>query len=417
MTFDLFSHPIPVCSIVLKSEQQSAPSIASSYGPYLRITPALENYLKGRQSIRGSQQGYNKQGWSDWDYLREAAQAPSSYENREILDFFARDSTYQLCFEKPEIKADTFIEHPHNLSLSLIPILAHNLKQSINNQRQVTKDSLTCFEEDACSFLDRQSYSSLAYYSCRPDKDPTADVETIRNILQNGILDNRLFSPRPDQFKSGAIYTFRMKIQGETHQILAKVLSNQVEFHLMRLPNFSNEYNQPSFQLIQPAQILLIRHAEKPAEKKDPHLSELGKKRAEALVDVFTKDPAFLEFGPPIAIYAQAIRNDRPADNPSSERPIETVIPLAKKLGLNLITNYLHEKYKEMIDEIKTNPAYHGKSVLISWGHKVLGEMAHYMGATEAPKEWPKSFERVWKIKFLSDGKVAFEDLSQNLNL
>ena len=31
-----------------------------------------------------------------------------------------------------------------------------------------------------------------------------------------------------------------------------------------------------------------------------------------------------------------------------------------------------------MIDEIKSEPAYSGKSVLISWGHKVLGEMAHY---------------------------------------
>jgi hypothetical protein len=53
-----------------------------------------------------------------------------------------------------------------------------------------------------------------------------------------------------------------------------------------------------------PAQIILIRHAEKPADPEDPHLSEAGVKRAERLVSFITNDPAMTRFGLPVAVFA-----------------------------------------------------------------------------------------------------------------
>ncbi len=40
-----------------------------------------------------------------------------------------------------------------------------------------------------------------------------------------------------------------------------------------------------------PAQIILIRHADEPADPEDPHLSPAGVKRAERLVSFITTDP------------------------------------------------------------------------------------------------------------------------------
>ncbi len=48
---------------------------------------------------------------------------------------------------------------------------------------------------------------------------------------------------------------------------------------------------------VRPAQIILIRHAEKPDDPADPHLSPAGVKRAAKLVRYLTSDPALTRFG------------------------------------------------------------------------------------------------------------------------
>ena len=73
----------------------------------------------------------------------------------------------------------------------------------------------------------------------------------------------------------------------------------------------------------QPAQVIIIRHAEKPDSGNG--LSLKGMKRAAALVPYFLGTESLLKFGEPVAIYAQAQRHET-----SSIRPIETVRPLAK---------------------------------------------------------------------------------------
>ena len=88
---------------------------------------------------------------------------------------------------------------------------------------------------------------------------------------------------------------------------------------------------QPSF----PAQVLIIRHAEKPSEDDlSVDLSPAGKKRAEALPGLFIKSnsrPA--PFPRPDFIFATK-------NSMQSHRPLETVTPLAKKLGITVNFSY-----------------------------------------------------------------------------
>jgi hypothetical protein len=59
-----------------------------------------------------------------------------------------------------------------------------------------------------------------------------------------------------------------------------------------------------------PAQIILIRHADKPADPEDPHLSRAGVQRAERLVSFITTDPAMTRFGLPVAVFATRTTKD-----------------------------------------------------------------------------------------------------------
>ena len=74
-----------------------------------------------------------------------------------------------------------------------------------------------------------------------------------------------------------------------------------------------------------PAQVLIIRHAEKPAS--GPDLSPQGYQHAQELVSYFESNPEVTQYGRPFAIYAMA---NNSAD--SGLRPIETVTPLAHAL-------------------------------------------------------------------------------------
>ena len=76
-----------------------------------------------------------------------------------------------------------------------------------------------------------------------------------------------------------------------------------------------------------PAHIILIRHAEKPADSENPHLSKAGVKRAQALVSFITRDPQMTSLGRPVAVFATQTTKD---DN--GQRTQETVAPLATAL-------------------------------------------------------------------------------------
>jgi hypothetical protein len=159
----------------------------------------------------------------------------------------------------------------------------------------------------------------------------------------------------------------------------------------------------------EPAQVIIIRHAEKPDEGNE--LSLRGKERAAALVPYFLGTDDVLQFKAPAAIYAQA-----PKKATSSIRSLETVQPLATALNLTVNQTFARDEYKNMVQEIMHNKDYDGRMVLICWEHKVIPEMAAEFGAEHAPKTWRgRDFDRTWVITFRPDKKPEFDDVPQHL--
>jgi broad specificity phosphatase PhoE len=154
-----------------------------------------------------------------------------------------------------------------------------------------------------------------------------------------------------------------------------------------------------------PAQVILIRHGEKPEKGHD--LSPEGQKRAQALVGYFLKNPDVREFGSPVAIYAQGVGTHK------SKRPVETVEPLAKALKLKVIP-IDYAKGKEMCTDILKNSKYAGKMVLICWEHQAITDLAKALGVEDAPK-FPDAYDRTWIITFPKKGKPTLRDLQQKL--
>ena len=149
-----------------------------------------------------------------------------------------------------------------------------------------------------------------------------------------------------------------------------------------------------SMALGTPAQVIIIRHGEKPSSGDE--LSDRGWARAQALVQYFETKPAVTRFGTPIAIYAM-----KPGSADTSLRPIETVTPLAQDLGMTINTSFEKNDIKALVEEIMTNPLYDKKMVLICWEHKMINNIASEFGVAPKPNQWSSSvFDSVWKINF-----------------
>jgi phosphohistidine phosphatase SixA len=156
---------------------------------------------------------------------------------------------------------------------------------------------------------------------------------------------------------------------------------------------------------IGPQMILIIRHAEKPGDgekdDKDPNLSKRGFERAAALARVIPADfvrPDYL------------IATKRSSH---SNRPVETIEPLAKALHEPIDEPFKDEEFSALAHKVLTDAKYANKIVLISWHHGKIPELAHALGASAAPDKWnSKVFDRVWEIKY-QDGKASFIDLPQ----
>ena len=158
-----------------------------------------------------------------------------------------------------------------------------------------------------------------------------------------------------------------------------------------------------------PAEVILIRHAEKPETGND--LTLRGRERAAALVPYFLETPELLEAKTPVAIYAQ-----RPKNATSSIRSIETVRPLANALHLKINDSFVRDEFQQMVEEIRHKPEYEGHTVLICWEHKVIPEIAAKLGAENAPKSWPDAtYDRTWIVKFQGDKKTTCSDVPQRL--
>lgn len=164
-----------------------------------------------------------------------------------------------------------------------------------------------------------------------------------------------------------------------------------------------------------PQCILIIRHAEKTGENGDFHLSKKGVERADVLYRLFEKSKDRANPLPtPDFIFAAS-------NHKNSHRPLETVTPFAMKLKLT-INQKFDSKDDDKIgnnglrDAVFSDSKYVGKTILISWRHGVLPELAKSLKATDAPTKWHDDvFDRVWQINYDNRGKATFLDRPQGL--
>jgi hypothetical protein len=151
-----------------------------------------------------------------------------------------------------------------------------------------------------------------------------------------------------------------------------------------------------------PSQILIIRHGEKPGDPSNdsagdsPNLSTPGYERAASLAIYI---PA--TFGKPDALFAtQASQN--------SNRPVETITPLANALGLSIDRNYADNDYPALATEVLSDPKYAGKLVLICWHHGKIPELTSALGGVPPTTHWKGHvFDRVWQIDYPAGGATS----------
>ena len=165
------------------------------------------------------------------------------------------------------------------------------------------------------------------------------------------------------------------------------------------------------------SKIMVIRHGEKPPDfgngvnskgaQDNESLAVQGWQRAGGLATLF--DPARgplqdTQLQVPQFIYATAV-----AKGSSSERPEETIQPLADKLGLTPITGpsnapFTKDDYAAMVTAaVATNGV-----VLIAWQHEDIPQIANLIlgGNTIQDGCWPGSrYDMVWVFNLGSNGQ------------
>lgn len=163
-----------------------------------------------------------------------------------------------------------------------------------------------------------------------------------------------------------------------------------------------------------PAQIIIIRHAEKFEDRHKVHLSPRGLTRARALAQFFQSDPRVLEYGLPAAIIAQS-----PSERKKSVRCEETVGPLAQALGQPIINGFAYGEASRLAEWLRASHEWDAKSVLICAQHMDVVALTKALGVPHVRQRvWPhETYDRVWLIDFSpTDGTVtAFRDFPQEL--
>jgi hypothetical protein len=164
------------------------------------------------------------------------------------------------------------------------------------------------------------------------------------------------------------------------------------------------------------SRIILLRHAEKPAEpdrgvdaRGHPDGNELsvrGWQRAGALARLFS--PGGGGLGVPDALFAE-----RPCAAHPSRRCISTLQPLADRLGLTLDQRFQRGDETELAQALSGSDGL----ALVAWDHRNLARLAHaLLGDTVAgPAEWSDScFDKFWMLTRDGPG-WRLEELPQGL--
>lgn len=126
----------------------------------------------------------------------------------------------------------------------------------------------------------------------------------------------------------------------------------------------------------EPACIFLIRHAEKPEDRSDPHLTATGRERAQRWASYFTNSPTRQ---PGILLAAL------PTKGHPSVRPVETLEPLAQALHLEIQTPFASSDYEKLAHRLLTAPEFNGRTVAICWVHQSIPQLVASLGIRPEP--------------------------------
>lgn len=155
---------------------------------------------------------------------------------------------------------------------------------------------------------------------------------------------------------------------------------------------------------MRPAQIILIRHAEEPHDKQNPHLSNRGVERAGRLVSFFSTDTLMTRHGLPVAVFATRTTKDG-----FGQRTQETMAPLAQHLHLPVQTPFVSRQYAALARLILRTPGYAGKTVLVCWTHSSLPQLAGAFGVKPRPHDWNDTVYDQGYVITYTDKKAKLE--------
>jgi hypothetical protein len=157
-----------------------------------------------------------------------------------------------------------------------------------------------------------------------------------------------------------------------------------------------------------PATIYLIRHAEKLKDGR-LELSEKGFERAKLLPLLFlpAAGSGRVALAKPEVLIATHL-------SPKSNRPVETIEPLAAALKLSIAHEVMNDDYAALAADLLSG-RYAGKVVLVSWHHGRIPALTQALGAKPPYTPWPEEqFDRIWRIDW-QNGKAVLADLPQDL--
>jgi len=158
------------------------------------------------------------------------------------------------------------------------------------------------------------------------------------------------------------------------------------------------------------AVILVIRHAEKPDSGHG--LSAAGEARARAYVNYFEN----------FTIDGQPLKLDHlfaTTDSSSSHRPVLTVEPTAKALGLAIDSRFNDNQFSDLALELQSRPA--GTNMLICWHHGEIPQLLKALGVDPKkllPKgKWPDAeFDWLIELRYDENGRlIQSQRINENL--
>ena len=171
--------------------------------------------------------------------------------------------------------------------------------------------------------------------------------------------------------------------------------------------------------------IMLIRHAEKPDKDGEPFgVTQKGKRsneslevrgwqRAGALALLFA--PADGRFQHASLVRPNWLFASKPLKRKGSRRSIETLTPLADKLGISIHEDFQRNHFDDMIKEA----LFCRGVVLICWQHEYLPQIASLIlgNGKTVPHDWPEErYDMIWVFDLKrSTGKYTFKQVPQML--